>query len=263
MTKKTAAAEKSKIAAIISDIHFDQHHLPTWRAFRKWHAAHRPDILIWLGDFLDFGMLSRYLQAGHAPFNAIEQIDVFIKEANALSKECERMIAIEGNHDERWGKIILGDHAQQLHGATGLTLEEQCRMRGLTKRCEWLVEDTINKGIQLGPFVLRHGHRQGGRFGGGKHLAANRLMKSLGTSEIFGHYHRTQMFCQSAHGKTAIAVGNGHMADDQDYTTDPDWQRGFTIVELYGPDNAFATVHPIVIQDGHFAWNGKVYDGNV
>lgn len=259
---KSAVSKNSSIIAIANDIHFNVHHEPTWRAFRKWHSDVNPDMTVLLGDYLDFGMLSRYLQHGGQPFNAIEQIEVFVAEANGLSKECDRLVCIEGNHDERWNKVVLGDYAQQLNGALGLTLEDQCRAQGLTEKAEWLVEDTVMTGLQLGPFCLRHGHRQGGRFGGGKHLAANRIMKSLGVSEIFGHHHRVQMFCQTAHGKTAIAVANGHMADDQAYVSDPNWQRGFCILELYGPDNAYGTAHPIVIQDGHFAWNGKVYDGN-
>lgn len=260
--KKSALSTEAKLCAIISDIHFDLHHVPTWRAFKKWAADVQPDIIVINGDFVDFGMLSRYIQRAGAPFNAITQIQCFVDEANQLLKWTDRLIVIEGNHDERWEKVIYGERAQALHGAKGLSLYDQCRQQGLVGDVEWLVEDVHNKGVQIGPFKLRHGHRQSGRFGGGKHIAANRLSKTLGSSEIVGHFHKVQMFCQTAGDRTAIGIANGHMSDEPDYNTDPDWQRGFTILELYGPDNMYATPHPILIQDGHFAWSGKVYDGN-
>ncbi len=260
--KKSALATQSQIYAVISDIHFDLHHKPTWRAFKKWVAAVKPDGIIINGDFVDFGMLSRYIQRAGAPFNAIAQIQCFVDEANWLRQHTNRLVVIEGNHDERWERVIYGERAQQLEGAKGLSLFDQCLAQGLTNKVEWLVEDVHNKGVQVGPFRLRHGHRQASRFGGGKHIAAARIARSLGSSEIVGHFHKIQMFCQTAGDKTAIGIANGHMSDEPDFNTDPDWQRGFTILELYGPDNMYATPHPIIITDGHFAWSGKVYDGN-
>lgn len=254
--------QNSKVVAVVSDIHFDLHHGPTWRAFRLWHQRTKPHRTVVLGDFLDLGMMSKYTQGMDDPTAAIPQIKAFVAEANALAKECRELVVVEGNHDERWTKLVLGAVPSIFRGALGLTLEEQCRAQGLSKRVKWLREDTVNKGLQCGPFVLRHGHNQSGRFGGGKHLAANRIMRSLGQSEVFGHHHRLQMFCQTSRGRTAVAVSNPCMTGDHEYLKDPDWQRGFTVLELYGPDNAYGTAHPILVQDGVFAFGGVVYDGN-
>lgn len=260
-TKKSALSTKSEIVAIVSDIHFDLHDGPTWNAFCKWHKEVRPQKTVILGDFVDLGMMSRYTQGKDAPLHAIPQIKVFVAEANKLAAVSE-VIVVEGNHDERWSKFILGVAAYTFKDALGLTLEDQCRAQGLSDKVKWLREDTVVKGLQCGPFLLRHGHNQQGKFGAGKHLAATRLQKTLGQSEVFGHFHRGQMFAQTAQGRTAIAIANPCMTGDHDYAKDPDWQRGFTLLELYGPDNCYATPHLILVQDGHFAWNGKVYDGN-
>lgn len=261
-SKKSAVSSKANIVAIISDIHFDLHDEPTWRAFRKWHAEVKPSKTVILGDFLDFGMLSRYVQGIEDPVFAIPQIQTFIKEVNPLCKEAGEVYVVEGNHDERWSKV-LGVTPYIYRGAIGLSLKEQCLAQGLDPKIAWLREDTAVKGLQCGPFILRHGHNQSGRFGGGKHLAANRLAKSLGTSEVFGHHHRAQMFCQTALGKTAVAISNPCMTGNHDYNKDPDWQRGFTILELYGPNNQYASPYVVVMNDGHFAWHGKIYDGNI
>lgn len=261
--KKSANSVKSDVVAIISDIHFDLHHEPTWKAFRKWHADVRPAKTIVLGDFVDLGMMSKYVQEANAPLHAIPQIKVFVREINELAQEANEVIVVEGNHDERWARVIFGAAPIALKGALGLTLQDQCRFQGLRPGVKWFTEDTITKGVRCGPFILRHGHNQAGRFGGARHLAANRLTKSMGVSEVFGHHHRAQVYCQTSLGRTAVAVSNPCMTGDHEYSKDPDWQRGFTILELYGPDKCYASPFVVIMNDGHFAYNGKVYDGNV
>lgn len=264
MKKKSAVSTKSDIIAIVSDIHFDLHHAPSWRAFRKWHKEVKPSKTIILGDFVDLGMMSRYIQESSAPIHAIPQIKMFVSEANSLAKEAEELVIVEGNHDERWSKVIFGNAPQALKGALGLTLHDQCKAQGLSdENVVWLREDTAVKGVRCGPFILRHGHNQASRFGAGKHLAANRLGKTMGVSEVFGHHHRAQVFCQTSLGRTAVAVANPCMTGDHEYSKDPDWQRGFTILELYGPDKCYASPFLVIMNNGHFAYNGKVYDGNL
>lgn len=262
--KLSAVSTTSNLVAIVSDIHFDLHDPATWNAFKKWHNAVKPHKVVVLGDFLDLGMMSRYVQGKDDPMFAIPQIQLFVKEMNELvaKNPTGQFIVVEGNHDERWSRIVLGAVPSIFKGAIGLTLREQCMNQGLSTSIKWVKEDTLVAGVKCGPFMLRHGHNQAARFGAGKHLAASRLAKTLGSSEVFGHHHKAQMFCQTALGKTAIAIANPCMTGNHDYNKDPDWQRGFTILELYGPDNCYATPHVIVMNDGHFAWNGKVYDGN-
>lgn len=253
---------KSLRVAIVSDIHFDLHDVPTWNAFRQWHSDVQPDKTVILGDFVDIGMMSRWSQGSNDPLFVIPQIKCFVKEANALAEETGELIIVEGNHDERWARYINGDKPYVLQDALGLTLKDQCHAQGLTENLSWIREDTEVKGIECGPFVLRHGHNQAGRFGGGKHLAANRISKSLGQCEVFGHHHRGQLYAQTAHGKTAIAIANPCMTGDHEYSKDPDWQRGFTILEVFGKKNEYATPYVVIMNEGKFAWNGTVYDGN-
>ncbi len=263
MSKKRASAvsKKSEKVCIISDLHFDLHDVPTWKAFRKWHHETKPDKTVVLGDFVDLGMLSRFVQSANDPLFAIEQIKVFIKEINPMSEDSD-ITLVEGNHDDRWARVVRAGSPHVLKDALGLTLKEQFYAQGLSKDIKWVTEDTVVRGVQCGPYLLRHGHNQSGRFGGGKHLAANRLDKGLGDNEVFGHHHKAQMHCKTAGGRTAVAIANPCMTIDHDYSLDPNWQRGFTVLELFGPNNKFATPYLILIQDGRFAYNGKVYDGN-
>jgi len=262
--KKSTISGKSEIAAIVNDIHFDLHDPATWRAFMLWAKANKPDKIVVLGDFLDLGMVSRYSMGKDDPLFVIPQIECFVAEMAELVKYTKKLIIVEGNHDERWDKYILGEKGFALRGALGLTLKDQCYAQGLTSKAEWVREDIKVRGIQCGPFLLRHGHNQSRGFGGGgKHLAATRLARSMGDNEIFGHHHRAQLYCQTAGGKVSIAISNPCMTGDHSYDYDPNWQRGFTILDCYGPGNKYATPHLIIVQEGHFSYNGVIYDGNV
>ncbi len=262
--KKSAMKGQSEVVAIVNDIHFDLHDPATWNAFKAWAKATKPAKVVVLGDFLDLGMISRYEIGQSDPLFAIPQIQCFVAEMEELSKYTKELVIIEGNHDERWAKYLAGSKPFALRGAIGLSLKEQCFAQGLTKKAKWMQEDMLVRGVQVGPFLLRHGHNQARGFGGGgKHLAANKIMKSMGENEVFGHHHKAQLFCQTSGGKTAIAIANPCMTGTHGYDIDPNWQRGFTVLDCYGPGNKYATPHLVIAQDGHFSYNGIIYDGNV
>lgn len=251
----------SRITAIVSDIHFDLHDPVVWRAFRRWHSYYQPYHTIFLGDFCDLGMLSVYKQGPDDPVFAIPQIKMFVREANALKKEANKVSILEGNHDERWQKLITGHLGASIKGAKGLSLKDQCYFQGLDPDINYYVETNDFRGIKIGDFLVRHGHNQAGRFGGGKHLCMNRLMQTMGESEVLGHHHRAQMACQTHGGRTAISIANPHMTKPHSYSKDSNWQAGFTILEQYGSNYKNTTPHVIVAQDGAFAFGGKIFSG--
>lgn len=249
------------IVAVVSDIHFDLHHELAWRTFRRWHAQVRPHFTVVLGDFVDFGMLSKYPQGPDAPVHAVPQIRCFVREANALAAECGRLIVVEGNHDERWYKAVIGALGAAVRGAEGLTLREQCLRHGLAKNTEWRIEANGAPPLRVGQFVLRHGHHQARGFVTAKNIATGRLARSLGQSEIVAHHHVAQMACATAHDHTATVICNPCLAASQDYCVDPNWQLGWTVLQL-DPERDHAHAQILLVQDGRVAWGGRIYDGN-
>ncbi len=256
----SSGSTKSDLAVIINDIHFDLHDVAAWNAFKKWHKEHKPKKTVINGDFVDLGMLSRYKQGDKDPVYAVDQIKCFKNEINPMTEYSE-VYVIDGNHDDRWGKM-LAQVPFAYKDAIGLTLKDQCYAQGLSKKVKWIHEDGSNRGLQCGPFLIRHGHNQSGRFGGGKHLCSNKMDKGFGDSEVFGHHHRAQIYCKTAGGKTAIVIANPCLTQNHDYALDADWQRGFVVLELYGPNNKYATPNLVIMNEGHFAYGGKVYDGH-
>jgi len=192
----------------------------------------------------------------------IPEIREWVSVANSLATECEKMSVVEGNHEFRWARKVLEPVALQLPGAIGLTLKEQCYMQGLDGSIQWHTEGLGWRGLRVGQFILRHGHKQSGRFGGGANVARAALQKSLGKSQVFGHYHQVQLIAHGTdHLGTSIAIANGHMEDAVEFSLENNWTRGFTILEL-DESRDWCTPYPVIVEKGRFSWHGKIYDGN-
>jgi predicted phosphodiesterase len=248
----------SKVTFVVGDIHFDLHHKEGWEAFVQCVKDSEPDQIVINGDFIDLGMLSRYRQGEDDPLNAIEQVKCLVREVQRLVPFTKRLVVIEGNHDERWGKVMHNVPATALKGAVGLSLKEQCYAQGLPKEVVWISESNSSRGYQVGKFLVRHGHKQGSKTSP-QNIASQRINKSNGQSEIVGHHHKAQLFCRTAGGVIATAIAAPCLTMDHDYAVDADWQRGFVVIEQY---DRIDTAYPIVMNNrGSFCWAGRAYDG--
>lgn len=250
--------------AIVNDVHFPNVHRPTWNAFRLWLADEKPEHLLFNGDFLDLEQLSRYEPDPAAEVHVLPAIKEWIDEVWELAPFVEHMHVLEGNHEQRFYKQVIQPVAQKLHGFVGLTLEDQCRAQGLPEPVEWRSVSKSYIGYQIGNVLVRHGHEMaGGPYGGGKHVAANLIAKSMGRSEVNGHWHRCQLY---AHGTSDRGVIYGlcvpYMEAGVNYAPDPAWVRGFAVLE-HDTVTGRVTPYPVIVDDGRFSYAGKLYDGNV
>lgn len=242
---------------VASDIHWPHVHQPTWDAMLELIDDVRFDAIILAGDLFDFVQLGRYAQPKGQDQSVIEDIKLFVAEVNALAKKCGKIVIISGNHDSRWDTKFLEPVALHMKGLKGFSLQEQCVAQGLTKKHEWIVESHATPGYVIGDMLIHHGHRRGGKFGSAN-LARSALTRTLGRSQLHGHSHRIEMMALGTHRGTCVAVANGHMSNDHEYSLENQWSRGFTILE-HNPVNGFTHPYPIICEAGSFAWGGKLY----
>ncbi|MBK8173206.1 MAG: metallophosphoesterase [Sandaracinaceae bacterium] len=254
-------SRRSSLTCIVSDIHFPHTMEAEWASFREFHREVRPETTIIGGDFLDLNQMSSFTQDANASIYIIPEIQQFVAEANALAKECGTLYIVEGNHEARWNRF-LEPVAAKLRGAIGLTLKAQCIAQGLTPRAIWRKESAADRGIKIQQFVFRHGDKDFGRYGGGKHAASALIDKGYGgESAIVGHLHQCQMIARRrTDQEVLIALCNGTFEKPADYAPANSWIYGFTLVEKCS--DKWGTPHPIVIEKGCFAYGGRVYDGN-
>lgn len=254
-------SRKSTLTCIVSDIHFPHHMRAEWAAFREFHSEARPETTIIGGDFLDLAQLSSFSQDPRESVYVIPEIQTFVSEVNALAEECRELVIVEGNHEARWSRFIE-PVAIKLKGAIGLTLREQCIAQGLTTRATWYRENAANRGIRVQQFTFRHGDKDFGRFGGGKHPASTLIDKTYGgESPITGHLHQCQLVTRRrADGELLISIQNGTFEKPADYDPKNPWVYSMTLLERC--NDRWSTPHPVIIEKGVFAYGGRVYDGN-
>lgn len=251
--------KRSRVCALVSDVHFPHHDVAAWEAFMQWLEMEQPYWVILDGDLIDLAGFSRYDKDGTEP-TAVEEFDVAVRELNRVAALCERVTFVTGNHEDRWRRVLSGVPPHILEGLDGLTLREQLRSRGLSSRVEWFEESPSTPALRVGQFRIRHGHKQAGRFGGGVNIASTRLNKSLGVSEIVGHHHAGQHVARAGHGRVAQVIANPCMSQMQSYAgSDTVWICGFTILELF-PSAKWAQAHLIVMSPRRrFAWAGRMF----
>lgn len=258
-TPANDVAPAPKLVAIASDIHWGSESR-SWAAFRAWHRDVKPSRTILLGDMFDAACASKHPPHASDPQSLADEINRMVAEANALAAECGQLTLCIGNHDARVEKYLRGDRPHITRGLKGLTLPEIATAHGLRDDVAWFEETAERPGLQVGQFMLAHGHNGSSRFGGGKHLAANAIATSNGVSRLHGHSHRAQLFCHTAWGKTAIGIANPSMVKPMGYAPNANWQVGFTALILRPPVFDIATPYVVIADDdGGFSWGSKYY----
>lgn len=250
---------------MVSDVHFPHHFKNGWKAFKAWHSEYKPGLTILDGDIIDLAQLSSFTVNAVEHKSVIPSIKLAVKEINEISKNSSKTMISLGNHEDRWDRSLFSTKAQALHGAIGLTLYDQMRFHGLQDQVETVKECVDYPGILIGKtdLIVRHGHKKAGRFGA-QNLASKMLRDSPHNSQIIGHHHRAELKAHTSLGKTVVAVANPCLTGDHEYYVDPNWQRGFTIIELWGHPSLDGcrnyTIYPIIMAaNGSFAFGGKVY----
>jgi len=254
------------LVAVFSDVHLPHEDPRAFASFRSWHSEHKPELTVALGDIIDLAQISRYdPEADGNPYAAAE-IAYAVETLNDMLSSTGRIVMLPGNHEDRWAKAVFGTKALALKGTKGLTLREQFYAHGLDKRIQWVDESVTCVGLFIGKraVLVRHGHRQAGRFGV-KNVSTALVSKFPNISTVVGHHHRAQLACRTSLGETVMGIANPHLSGDHAYAgASPDWQRGFTVLEFYGAkrlrDCTKFTPHLVIMaDDGSFCYNGKVY----
>jgi metallophosphoesterase superfamily enzyme len=255
---------RSRDTVLFSDIHVPDHHKRLWSSALAFLEYHRPERVIFTGDFLDLQMLSDYAQEAGKDQRVVPCIRQFVDMTDQIVQLGIKVGILEGNHDERWRKKLLGNLAHVFVDAIGLTLFEQARSQGLDSSIEWVRESVHTRGFRVGQFLIRHGHKQSKtKWGGGVNPAITNLRASR-RSVIIGHLHRAQLACQTIDGETDISMTLPCMTEDHEYATDPDWQRGMGLLSLDAPSYTRATPYLIIAaRDGSFSYGGRTFVPNV
>ena len=289
------ARNRDKVAVILPDpqIGFrqyrDTNELDPFHDVRAMNVAMQiisdvdPDLVVWLGDFLDLAEFGKYEQESSFAFTTQKAIDVgyewLTETATRAPRARQKML--EGNHDRRIQKMVTANAIaafglRRATDTTGWPVLSVPYLLGLDE----LEVDYVG-GYPAGEFWINDRlkciHGQKVRSSGS---TAKAVVSDERESTIFGHIHRIETHYATsgnrAGGRTRLAHSPGCLCridgavpgfkSSTDLTGRPvtsfeDWQQGLTVVEYQDGDNPFQ-IHPVFISTFdkyRTVFQGKVY----
>lgn len=246
---------------IISDLQIPFEDVKALSAVEKYMAAHRWDGLLYIGDFLDFDMISsfnvgkprltqnRYIEGDYAHANKIlDRHQAIVRKRNPKAK----FVLLEGNHEERITRFIDSIPALQgtLEVENGLRLEE----RGI----EWIQCWSKGEVYKIGHATFTHGLYTN------KYHAA-KMLDAEAASIFYGHTHDMMCIPRTRRDKNDLQVGQslGCLCEiEQSYMKGKpsNWNQGFGVFFFY-PDGTYTYYTPRIFSGRFIGPDGVNYEG--
>lgn len=257
LTKNVSKKLKGfEVGLIIGDVHVPHHNIPAVKAVLKLAEDLRPNKLINIGDYLDYGCISHWNQNRHKTLemqrlkndyitgNAI--LDEFDKR---MPKNCDKHF-FKGNHE-----VWVDDLLEQMPQLEGL-IEPESQLF-LKERGYKIYQ--YNDVVPFGKLHITHGI----------YASSNSVKKHLDELKVnilFGHTHTIATMLSSSPAREIAFSGYniGCLCDlSPDYMKNRPhgWSHGFAVVYFF--PNGYFDVQILRIVEGKFVFNNKVYDGNV
>jgi predicted MPP superfamily phosphohydrolase len=160
---------KGKCVLVIPDLHVPYHHKAAFNFLENLKRVHKPDIVISLGDLVDFHAIS-FHDSDVELFSAGHELEKAIEYLQDLHKTFPKMTILESNHDSLLFRKFK---------ANGLPIRALKPLPDLFKTPRWEWVDKIVMDTKLGPVILKHGMSG----------VAGKFAKDIGHSTIEGHFH--------------------------------------------------------------------------
>lgn len=222
------------------DSHFPYEDKKAWKLFVASAKFFKPDILVCLGDLIDFYSVSSHSKDPKRKSGIayeLEYANEKLKELNSLA--CERKIFIEGNHEDRLRRY-LWDVAPELSGIVDYKRELK-----LTEN-HWEFYEYKNY-AEIGKLYCTHDTGVAGKYA--VHQAGDHFQDNV----VIGHLHRMgYIVTGNAKGKPHISTSFGWLGDvnQVDYMhkvrANREWATGFGIGYLLPNGNVHIIPIPII-----------------
>lgn len=235
--------------AVLSDIHIPYHDHGALGIAMQFLREWKPSVIVLNGDILDAHEVSSHPKERHNVVTFQDEIDEVRQFLRVLRHDHSeaRICYTMGNHENRIERYLT-NHAPELSSVTSLSL---CTLLDLPElRIEFF--DARQK-------VCLHGveffHGSIIRKDAGNSVRAH--VAKRGGSVVMGHTHRMATVARRDKHGASWGVENGHLSNpDPTWCLDPDWQQGFTTLEL--TDDAVA-IQQRVIDGGRMLADGKLW----
>ena len=223
----------------------------SWELFKEFLYDFKPDILVDGGDHVDFPYISSFnkdkllLLEGK---RLKKDFDLLNEELADLRQTCDRMLFLQGNHEERLERAV--QKQPLLEG-----------MVDLEANVDFKALDIEYYPLKQQPVKIDKLHFLHGTYTGVNHTK-KQLIKYMGSSLIYGHVHAFQAYSVGVPLRNdewgSWSVGCLCSKTPEWMKGPAHWQNGFAVI--YFDDNGNFNVYPVIMTKKRFIYGGKVYE---
>ena len=211
----------------------------------------KPDILIDGGDHLDLPYISSFNKDKLLLLEKKrlkKDFDALREELVALRATTDRMLFLEGNHEERLKRAV--EKQPMLEGTVDLVANIDFKSLDIE------YYPALKQPVKVNKLHVLHGTYTT------EHHAKKHLMKYMG-NVIYGHIHKFQTFSQGVplNDEEWGAWAIGCLCDKSPAWLrgrPGHWQNGFAVI--YFDDRGYFNVYPVIMTKKKFIFEGKVYE---
>ena len=212
---------------VLSDIHIPYHDQAALALALAYARDYRPTHIVLNGDILDAQEISSHPKDKHNVVTFQDELNEARQFLRVLRHDhkAAKIVYTMGNHEHRLERYLTA-HAPELASVDALALDELLELQAhgiefVDQRCK----------VQIGPFEVFHGSII--RKDAGNSVRGH--MTRRGGSVVMGHTHRMGIVARADRNGVHWGIENGHLSDpDPDWTHDPDWQQGFSQIDVHG-----------------------------
>jgi dsDNA-binding SOS-regulon protein len=240
-------------ALVLSDLHYP-HQDPKYISIATQLIKQlKPDHVCQIGDALDAGSISSYLQDPASDNTFKKEIDLYNKQLDIWQKAMKKgstFHQLEGNHSERL-KRFLARNCREIHDIVK-AVPELLRLKERSKSGVKFVWHPLKvwDSCKIGDVYIHHGQYFD------KNLAQSNLDR-YGVKFLQGHSHRA---CVASNGKIwSASLGHGSIASKTAHLHSPNtWQQAMGVVTII---EGKGHLEMILVNDGVACFRGKVIRG--
>lgn len=241
--------------SLVGDVHAPEEDKPAWAACLRWHAEHKPDLII-LNEIGEWQSMTKH--GGNWGDMFEDDVRATRKKLIQVRSVCPdaRIVLLETNHDTRLRRRIA-ELLPQLAGHLAIPRELKLDDLGI----EWVPETVA---FRVGRLKIIHGHQLASNAKGMvPENACKRAVQRFGEpgwTVVFFHTHRKGYWTERHDTGVLDAVNLPclrTLAPDWTAPCPTGWRLGFGHADI-GPSGQ-TNLYPIDIENGSFSFGGRRY----
>ncbi len=244
---------------VLADIHTPYQHEPSLKALEAFIPDYKPDVVVILGDLLDFPSVSTW-DEGTVRMEGQRIRDDLIAGNEMLDRiegwwKWKEKFFFEGNHEERLQRHL--DRNPKLIGLVNVFRDLNLKDRGFK------VVPIERKGERIGKLRFHHGWKTS-KYHTGQYTAdtgRNYMVGHLHTMQVYTHKSPTDEQNHACFSIPCLCDLNPDYMEGRPSS----WIHGCALVEVMDGEQGRFTPYPIPFNStknsAMFSWNGRIYRG--